>query len=80
MDPSFCSVLGNCTSVMNFRVGIHLRLGKCLCVVSLLVTVFVFKDIFPSEETREDLWSVVTKKKKEEEEEEEEEKKKNLVC
>lgn len=55
---------------MNFRVGIHLRLGKCLCVVSLLVTVFVFKDIFPSEETKRGfVICCKTKKKKEKEDE-----------
>lgn len=47
MDPSFCYVLSNCTSVMNFRVGIHLRLGKCLCRLTFSAQrpVFVFKDI-----------------------------------
>lgn len=47
MDPSFCYVLSNCMSVMNFRVGIHLQLGKCLCCLTFSAqgTVFVFKDI-----------------------------------
>lgn len=45
MDPSFCHVLGNCTSVVTFRVGIHLRRGNCLCRLTSGEAVFVFKDI-----------------------------------
>lgn len=42
-----CYVLSNCMSVTNFRVGIHLQLGKCLCCLTFSAqgTVFVFKDI-----------------------------------
>lgn len=40
-------MLSNCTSVMNFRVGTHLQLGKRLCrlTFSAQSTVFVFKDV-----------------------------------
>lgn len=44
MDPSLCHVLGNCTSVMTFRVGTHLRRGRCLCCLTSGGAVFVFKD------------------------------------